>query len=310
MIPLCFDTSRNPDYNMRILADGNEISIGKLPNGKAFDRLNVCLLAADGSSIAGDFFPERGKLMTWNLPALPDGVYSFTVFISGETSSWKGYIYGNDILLESAGNGLRFVKPPHYGTNRDLFGGLRKDPAFLRECLKPSFRCESGDPEVVKLARSLTRNVMGDYRKALAVHDWVAENIAYDYDSLSDGSYVNLDASPGAVLSSGKTVCQGFSDLFVSLLRAAGVPALSRSCFALGLTTDGGWNKPANRTACANHNFSVFFAGGRWVLTDVTWDHCPSIIGGKRESQRYGFVTHKYFDISLPLLSGTHRFCN
>lgn len=306
----CFDTSRRPDFNMRILADGNRIGIGMFPKGKAFDRLNVCLLAADGSNIAGDFFPERGKRMTWDLPAIPDGVYSFAVFIPGVFSSWKGYIYGSDILLESADNQLGFIKPPHYGTNRELLGGLRKDPAFLRECLKPSFRCESCDPEVVKLARALTRNEQGDYRKALAVHDWVAENIAYDCDSLYDGSYADLDASPGAVLSSGKTVCQGFSDLFVSILRAAGVPALSRSCFALGQTAEGGWEKHTNCTACANHNFSVFYADGRWVLVDVTWDHCTSIIGGKKESREYGFVSHKYFDISLPLLSGTHRFCN
>lgn len=307
----CLDTSYHPDYNLRITAGGNVLRIDRFPNGPAFDHLLVELKDVRGSERLNCFRPERGKGGTcaFTLPTLEDGNYRLEAYDYGSPPVWTGYIYGEDIVMAVRGGAVRFRQPLPYGENKRLLQGLGKDTPFLRECLKSSSRCSSGHPEVRKLARGLTDGETDPYRKALLLHDWVAENIAYDYDSLADGTCGFDSQRPESVLRDGRCVCMGFSDLYVSLLRAAGVPALSRACFALGETTPGGWDIPVNMTSAANHDFSVFYAHGRWVLTDVTWDGNRVWTGGALSARR-AWISHKYFDISLALFSGTHRFCN
>ena len=71
-------------------------------------------------------------------------------------------------------------------------------------------------------AASITYGLDDEYGKLLAVHDWVAENIFYDYDSLRrlNDRLVALERSTLDVLRTRRGVCQGYSDLAVSLLRA------------------------------------------------------------------------------------------
>lgn len=307
----CLDTSYHPDFNLRITAGGDTLRIDRFPGGPAFDRILVELKDIRGDGRLNGFRPERGKdeICACTLPNLEDGDYRLEVYDYGCSPAWTGYIYGEDIVMEVQGGAARFRRPTPFCENKRLLLGLGKHPSFLRECLKPSARCNPGHPEVQKLARSIAGREKDPYRKALLLHDWVAENIAYDYDSLAEGTYGFNNQRPESVLRNGRCVCMGFSDLYVSLLRAAGVPALSRACFALGETTSGGWDQPVNVASAANHDFSVFFAHGRWVLTDVTWDGNRIWKGGALSARR-AWVSHKYFDISLALLSGTHRFCN
>jgi hypothetical protein len=266
------DTSYHCSFNLRVAAGRGGLYLDRFPDGKDFDELWVCLGDENGNCYPADAHAFRGRGEALSFPDAPDGRYSLQVFTPLNGDTWAGYIYGNDVILDKRGADLGFVKPATYHGNKTLLHGLPVSQSFLGECLRPSFRCQCCLLPVRKLAASLTKGLRDPFDCALAVYDWVTENIAYDTDSLRDNSYLWKDQDQKTLLSTGAGVCCGVSDLFVSLLRAARIPALSRSCYALGVSTDGGWERVLNMSEAANHDFPVFFAGGRWVLTDVTWD--------------------------------------
>lgn len=306
----CFDTSYHPGFNIRILVGNGTLRVDHLPRGGAFDEIRVYLKDAEGHSYPAERPAVRSGHNALTFPDAPDGLLSLEVFARCDAHTWEGYIYGNDILLERSSGQMRFHQPRPYRHNKELLQGLSRGPAFLRECLLPSERCRSDLPAVRQLAASLTGSIRDPYERALVIYDWIVEHISYDADSVRDDSYDRDGQTQSALLSSKRGVCCGVSDLYVSLLRAAGIPALSRACYALGQGTSGGWERKTNTVSEANHDFSVFHARGRWILTDVTWDLRKTYLDGELQDRVSEGLCHKHFDISLPLLSATHRFCN
>lgn len=77
----------------------------------------------------------------------------------------------------------------------------------------------------------ITQGISGDYEKALEIHDWVAANIAYNYDYyLYNIGPITYSAS--GVLSSKTSVCEGYANLTAALFRARGIPCRKPSCLA------------------------------------------------------------------------------
>ncbi len=114
---------------------------------------------------------------------------------------------------------------------------------------------------------------MTDYDKALALHDVVCANLAYD-DSQSRewihtvyGAFVNKYA-----------VCDGYSKAYQYLLNKAGID----SHIAIG------WSKGEG------HAWNLVKLDGEWYYTDVTWDDSEN------------FVFHEYLNITTALLKEDH----
>ena len=162
--------------------------------------------------------------------------------------------------------------------------------------------------EIVKLAHKITRFSYSNYEKILAVHDWVASNIYYDYDSLSDNSYIHQKRDALSVVNRKRTVCAGYSELAVTLLRAVGVAAVNMDCFALGGSTCGDWEVPSNMEDEANHVVTFAYADDRWLMMDVTWDSDNEYRNGNYGKKSGYGVSHQYFDCTLAFFSYTHRF--
>lgn len=100
-----------------------------------------------------------------------------------------------------------------------------------------------------------------DLEKALYLHDYLCLNCTYD-TSLKD--YTAYDA-----LVSGKAMCQGYSQAYILLLRAAGVESLM--VYSRELV----------------HAWNLVKLGGLWYHVDVTWDD-PT-------PDRPGRAKHDYF---------------
>ena len=77
-------------------------------------------------------------------------------------------------------------------------------------------------PEIRKLVRRLTANAADDRKRAVAIHDFVRDEIRFGFS----GDFYDQRAS--AVLAGGRRFCNTKSTLFVALLRAAGIPARQR----------------------------------------------------------------------------------
>lgn len=85
--------------------------------------------------------------------------------------------------------------------------------------LEPQLRIESDNEEIVAKAKELTYEISSDYKKALALFEFV--NTKMDYTTSSQ--YANKGAL--SALQTYKGVCEEFTTLYVALCRAADIPA-------------------------------------------------------------------------------------
>jgi len=121
-----------------------------------------------------------------------------------------------------------------------------------------------------QVAASLGRAATSEWEKARAIYDWVCYNIAYDTDSYFSGSEGGAStasaASAASAFESGKSVCQGYSDLTLELARLLGIEAIAVSGFSKGYE----FSKGIPITG-ANHAWNAFRIDGAWYLMDSTW---------------------------------------
>ena len=89
----------------------------------------------------------------------------------------------------------------------------------LKMYVEPQDRIESDDARIIAKARELTRDLSSDYKKALAIFEFVNTELAYDTGTV----YANKGAL--SALQSKRGVCEEFASLYVALCRAVNVPA-------------------------------------------------------------------------------------
>ena len=104
------------------------------------------------------------------------------------------------------------------------------------------------DQKVQSIVAEVIQPGMSDYDKALALHDWLCANAAYDY------TYSNYGADD--ILFDGTGVCQAYTEAYGLLLSAAGID----NARARGSAGGG------------SHAWNMVRLGGRWYHVDCTWD--------------------------------------
>lgn len=245
----------------------------------------------------------------YSLPNIPDGIYSLNMMIKQLSSQiYWSYFHKHDILINVSNYNIEFLSPTITIGNSLKFSNLIKQTNFKDVALSDKPNLLINDYRIRELAKELSKNCFFSYSKVLAVHNWIAENVYYDFDSLKNGSYRYNDGSAIATLLAKKGVCKGFSNLSIAILRAMGIPAYGLICFALGISTSGGWERAENLLAPANHQITIAYVDNRWMFMDVTWDS-DNIYENGRFQQKTGIgVSHKYFDNTINFLSNTHRF--
>lgn len=304
-----YQTSCCRPLNLAIDVAERGLDFTAIPKGRAFDRVLVRLVDRGGREAATCTLSRHGnrRLPTGNVP---DGDYFLQAFIStDDIGTYRGYFQDEELPVKVHRGVPSFQEPwclqNNLGRLRDLTRSRRNVGRLLRA--EAAYPCNH--PEIRRLAAAITAGLDDDYGKMLAVHDWVADNIFYDVDSLRrlGGRVVALHRSTLEVLRTRRAVCQGYSDLAVSLLRACGIPSESVSCFALGQGTQGGWERSENRVNRINHAFTAALLRGRLVLMDITWDSDNVYSGGRYKHLTGHGRMRKFFDVSPQLFSAGHR---
>lgn len=112
----------------------------------------------------------------------------------------------------------RIVEPETF--ERDI--SVRTDTKITEEneiYLEAHAKIESDEGDIIAKAKELTYELSSDYKKALALFEFVNTEIEY---TTNDG-YANKGAL--SALETKKGVCEEFTTLYVALCRAAGIPA-------------------------------------------------------------------------------------
>lgn len=88
------------------------------------------------------------------------------------------------------------------------------DPRYL----KSEKARQSGDPEILSLARSIAKGADQEAEAVERVMNWIADHLSYDYS-------LQLPADALSALRQRKASCVGYTNLAISLLRSLGVPS-------------------------------------------------------------------------------------
>lgn len=245
-----------------------------------------------------DIVTASNGTATVKLPSLANGQYFINIYVNSDRDGTYNSWYWQMIYIEVKDGVIGFMQSPILAHNRQM---------QLRHVLMGKVKITNADrenPEIKALAMGITAGKIGDYDKGLAIHDWVAEHIYYDYDAYSgrvEGVTNALD-----VLKAKHSVCEGYANLTSALMEAANIPCRVVSGYALGVGKDRKWEKSQVVNAYSDHAWNEAYIEGRWVIIDTTWDSDNAYENGANKNSD-GLRGHVYFDPTIESFSYTHK---
>lgn len=182
-----------------------------------------------------------------------------------------------------------------------IFSTIRHFPGpsdeSLNQNLLPTNYWQTNDPKIQSLASGL--------KTPKAIYDYVSTTLKYDYDRVRPnvdrlGALQSLQQPESAI-------CMEFTDLFVALSRAAGIPAREVNGYAY---TENPEIQPLSLVNDVLHSWPEYYDQNRksWIPVDPTWG---STTGGvdffnKLDLRHFSFVIHGSNDTE-PYAPGSYK---
>lgn len=161
----------------------------------------------------------------------------------------------------------------------------------------PTTYWQSDDPNIVALAKDLATPE--------EIFKYVSGNLKYDYGRISK-NYERLGAI-GALKNPEGALCMEFTDLFIALSRAAGIPAREINGYAYSQNEK---QEPLSLVEDILHSWPEYWddTEKRWVPVDPTW---AATSGGtdyfnKFDLKHFAFVIHGTSDVK-PFSPGSYK---
>ncbi|MDR0838924.1 MAG: hypothetical protein LBN99_04705 [Oscillospiraceae bacterium] len=297
--------SHNPEYNISFTLTGRTFAVNGLPQTGDFRVL--WLQIERNGVLVFESFAERGadSRASFTLNGLGAGKYEVSIYHAPVYyTTYHGIVWGSALTLNWTGERGAFTESAALSRNRETYSSKRTDVAALTYYLAPSRDIQSDNKDIVALANTLTAGITDDYRKAVVLHDWVCNNIYYNYDALY-GRVPYGDTSAAGVLKSRRSVCEGFTNLTAALLRAVGIPAKRITGYALGLTVGDAFPRNLWTDDLSNHAWNEAFINGHWAIIDSTWNSDNSWEFGAVTDDG-GLRSYRYFDAAMESFSFDH----
>ena len=155
---------------------------------------------------------------------------------------------------------------------------------------------EVNDPEIQRLAKEL--------KIPRQIFDFVVKTLNYDFTRV--GQKPERKGAAAALNNPQNAICMEFTDLFIALARAAGIPARELNGFAY---TENPKLKPLSEKADVLHAWPEYFDRERnlWVQVDPTWEKTSQIdYYGKLDLSHFVFAIHGK-DSRLPPAAGSYK---
>ncbi len=121
-----------------------------------------------------------------------------------------------------------------------------------------NIRWEQGD-QATALAAELTKDAETDWQKVEILHQYMIENITYDYEKAKTVSYGYLPDND-STLATKDGICYDYSSLMASMLRSLNIPTKLVMGYAESSSVYHAWNEVYNQET------------GEWVVIDTTHD--------------------------------------
>lgn len=140
---------------------------------------------------------------------------------------------------------------------------------------------------VNQIVKSTINKSMSNYDKVKAVHDWMVQNVKYDYYRLLSGNIPKVSHTAKGALIRKVAVCDGYAHAFMKVMRKLNIPC----CFVVG------------RSGGVGHAWNMVKLGGKWYHIDVTFDD-PIINNTNTNTTPY----YTYFLKSTSVMKKSHSW--
>lgn len=133
-------------------------------------------------------------------------------------------------------------------------------PASILADTKPTQYWQSDDPKIVELAKQL--------KTVDNIYNYVVDDLSYDYKRVTPN--VERMGAVDALNNPTSAICMEFTDLFIAISRAAGIPAREVNGYAYTENPD---IQPLSLVADVLHSWAEYWDSDRrvWVPVDPTW---------------------------------------
>ena len=217
------------------------------------------------------------------------------------------YTQENILLMKTGKNKIAFVKSPVYDFSKKRCSEMWTDKQSLEECLKPQNDIECDSPYIINLSNEICEGLTSDWDKAYALYTYVVSELYYDDIQLEDEHYAYQDDAV-SVLRRKIAICEGFSNAYVALCRAQGIPAVVE----FGTTemfSDYVLKTEVRDDEWPNHAWAAVCLGGEWLFVDPTFDDNNKYTGNDRVSGQMKKARHSsnYYLIPLEILCVEHK---
>lgn len=163
--------------------------------------------------------------------------------------------------------------------------------------ISPVYVTNETDLKCYGIVDSITNATMTQREKATAIHNWMCQNIQYDY---SFSHYTVKGA-----IDEGLAVCQGYAETFEKLCKIAGIecemvtgtvnPSIERKVNIDGRTVF------IYAAGSGGHAWNQVKVDGQWYQVDVTWDD------GYEQLTSKGYIT-EFFLITPENMMYDHTY--
>lgn len=167
-----------------------------------------------------------------------------------------------------------------------IFAGFRPFPKpssqVLSDNLKDTQYWQVNDPQIKTLAQSL--------KTSKAIYEYVATTLNYDFSRVTPN--VTRFGAVKALQNPTQAICMEFTDLFIALARAAGIPAREINGYAY---TENAELQPLSLVADVLHAWPEYYDKdkGVWIPVDPTWGSTSGIdYFNKLDLRHFTFVIH------------------
>lgn len=213
----------------------------------------------------------------------------------------------NNVLVDSDGNWLAdFKLTPRQRVDVtvtgsvQIFAGYRPfpkpSPQELSANLKEMSYWQVNDPQIKALAAQL--------KTPKAIYDYVTSTLKYDFGRVQPN--VQRMGAIQALANPTQAICMEFTDTFIAIARAAGIPAREINGYAY---TENPELQPLSLVADVLHSWPEYYDSqkGSWIPVDPTWGSTSGIdFFDKLDLRHFAFVIHGV-DSTKPYPPGSYK---
>ncbi len=169
-------------------------------------------------------------------------------------------------------------------------------PATILANIKPQKYWESDDPKIKEIAQHL--------KTPKSIYDFVTNILTYNYNRVKPE--IERLGAKRALSETNNSICTEYTDLFIALSRAAGIPAREINGYAYSDNPD---LQPLSLISDVLHSWPEYWDNTRqnWIPIDPTWESTSNVdYFNKLDLKHVAFVIHGKSS-SQPTSAGSYK---